>query len=69
MKAHAGDMIEVRGRHIDDSPRRGEVLEARGKDGAPPYLIQWDDNPHQCIYFPGADAIVRHLEDEHASQR
>ena len=35
MKAHAGDMIEVRGRHIEDPPRRGEVLEVRGKDGGP----------------------------------
>ena len=64
MKAHVGDMIEVRGRHVDDLPRRGEVLEVQGPDGGPPYLVQWDDNPHECIFFPGTDAIVRHLERE-----
>jgi hypothetical protein len=62
MKAHVGDMIEVRGFRVDDRVRRGEVLEVRGKDGAPPYLVQWDDDPHQCLYFPGTDAVVRHLE-------
>jgi hypothetical protein len=37
----------------------------RGKDGAPPYVVQWDDSPHQCIYFLGSDAVVRHLHLEH----
>jgi hypothetical protein len=64
MKVQVGDMIEVRGRHVDDFPRRGEVLEVRGKDGGPPYLMQWDDNPHQCIYFPGSDAVVHHFDHE-----
>ena len=67
MQANVGDMIEVRGRHIDDLPRQGEVLEVRGKDGAPPYLMQWDDNPHQCIYFPGSDALVHHFDHDKAA--
>jgi hypothetical protein len=33
-------MIEVRRRDVDDMVRRGEVLEIRGEDGAPPYLMQ-----------------------------
>jgi hypothetical protein len=61
-------MIEVRGRQIDDLVRRGEVLEVQGEDGGPPYLLQWDDNPHQCIFFPGPDAVVRHLEHEPTSR-
>jgi hypothetical protein len=61
MKACVGDMIEVRGRHIDDLPRRGEVLEVRGADGGPPYVMQWDDNPHVCIFFPASDAIAHHF--------
>jgi len=69
MQAHVGDMIEVRGRHIDDLPRRGEVLEVRGQDGGPPYLMQWDDTPHQCIYFPGSDAVVHHLEHDPVGTR
>jgi hypothetical protein len=62
-------MIEVRRRDVDDMVRRGEVLEIRGEDGAPPYLMQWDDSPHQCIYFPGSDAVLRHLEHDPASRR
>lgn len=64
MKAHVGDMIEVRGRHVDDVPRRGQVLEVRGPDGRPPYVMQWDDSPHVSIYYPGSDAHVCHLENE-----
>lgn len=66
MKASVGDMIEVRRSHDDDLPRRGEVLEVRGKDGGPPFLIHWDDNPHVSIYFPGNDAVVHHFE--HAAE-
>jgi Domain of unknown function (DUF1918) len=68
MKAHVGDMIEVRRRDIDDIVRRGEVLEVRGEEGEPPYLIQWDDSPHRCIYFPGGDALVRHLHQDPSSR-
>ena len=64
MNAHVGDMIEVRGRHVDDLPRRGEILEVRGKEGGPPYVMRWDDDPHESLYFPGSDAVVRHLEHD-----
>lgn len=69
MRAHVGDMIEVRGFRVDDKIRRGQVLAVRGRDGAPPYVMQWDDSPHECIYFPGPDAVVHHLEHEAASPR
>jgi hypothetical protein len=25
-------------------------------------VMQWDDDPHVCIYFPGSDAVVHHFE-------
>jgi len=69
MRANEGDMIEVRGFRVDDTVRRGRVLEVHGSDGAPPYVMQWDDNPHQCLYFPGPDAVVHHLEREPTLRR
>ena len=38
------------------------MLEVRGADGAPPYLIQWSDNGHEGLYYPGVDAVVHHHE-------
>ena len=41
--------------------RRGEVLEVRGADGGPPYLVRFDDG-HETLLYPGADCV---LEQEH----
>lgn len=57
MQAHAGDRLVVEGR-TDTTPRReGEVIEVRGADGQPPYVVRWDDG-HEGIVFPGPDAHV-----------
>jgi hypothetical protein len=41
-------------------PRReGEILEVRGKDGAPPYVVRWEDG-HEGVTYPGSDAFVMH---------
>ena len=37
----------------------GEVLEVRGENGAPPYLIRFDDG-HESLVFPGTDCVVEH---------
>ena len=59
MKAHVGDQIVIHGAHVDDPSRDGEVLETRGPDGSPPYLVRWSDNGHEALIFPGPDATVR----------
>ena len=61
MHAVIGDRIVVRGRHVDDRLRDGEVLEVHGPDGQPPYLVQWSDDGHTALYFPGPDAKVEHF--------
>ena len=35
----------------------GEVLEVRGADGAPPYVVRWSDG-HEGLTYPGPDAHV-----------
>jgi hypothetical protein len=58
MRAEVGDRIIIEG-HTDTEPRReAEVLEVRGGDGGPPYLVRWEDG-HEGLFFPGADARVR----------
>ena len=43
MHAAVGDRIHVSGTHVADHERDGEVLEVRGKDGTPPYVVPWFD--------------------------
>lgn len=61
MHAHVGDQIIVHGHHAGEPDRDGEVLEAHSPDGSPPYVVRWSDNGHESLYFPGSDAVVRHL--------
>ena len=62
MQESVGDRIVVRGRHSDDPIRDCEVLEVRGADGAPPYVVRWGDTGHEAILYPGSDAFVEHFE-------
>jgi hypothetical protein len=39
MHATVGDRIVIRGKIVERPDRRGEILEVRGIDGGPPYLI------------------------------
>jgi Domain of unknown function (DUF1876)/Domain of unknown function (DUF1918) len=65
MKAHQGDRIILAASHIDQATRHGEVIEVRGKDGDPPYLIRWSDG-HTGLLYPGPGAILRvGTEHEH----
>ena len=61
MKAHVGDQLVVRATHLGEAVRDAEILEVRGPDGAPPYLVRWSDNDHEALVFPGPDAVVRDL--------
>lgn len=62
MKASAHDRIIVLSPHVGEPNRDGEVLEVRGADGAPPYLVQWSDTGHTGLYYPGTDAVIHHGE-------
>lgn len=60
MKAAVGDRIIVRSMHVGEPDRDGEVLEVRGRDGAPPYLVRWSDDGHEGLFFPGPDTQIHH---------
>ena len=60
MRAEVGDRIIVRGHKVGEAERDGEILEVRGEDGAPPYVVRWSTDGHDSLFFPGSDAIVEH---------
>ncbi|QSR28197.1 hypothetical protein CFH99_21475 [Nocardioides aromaticivorans] len=57
MHANVGDRLVVESHSDAQHRREAEVLEVRGADGGPPYLVRWDDG-HESLAFPGPDAHV-----------
>ena len=60
MQARAGDRIVVHGHRVGQPERNGEVLEVLGEDGAPPFMVRWEDDGHVSRFYPSSDAFVRH---------
>lgn len=63
MRAAVGDRLHVHGRVVGSSDQTSEIIEIRGKDGAPPYLVRHVDG-HEALVFPGTDASVEHPQRE-----
>ena len=61
MRAIVGDRIHVHGRTVGSKDRFGEIIEVRGTDGAPPYLVRFPDG-HESLFYPGSDCVVEHAE-------
>jgi hypothetical protein len=59
MQAVIGDRVHVHGHMANAADIWGEVLEVRGSDGLPPYLVAFNDG-HQGLIFPGPDAVIEH---------
>jgi hypothetical protein len=57
MHATVGDEIRVHGRTVGSGEQRGEIIEVRGNDGAPPYMVRFVDG-HEGLIFPGPDCEV-----------
>lgn len=60
MRASAGDALVVRGHHVGDQDRQAVVLEVHGDDGAPPYVVRWEDG-HESVFFPSCDTVIEHV--------
>jgi len=61
MQATVGDHLIVHGRIVGQTDRTGEIIDVRGQDGAPPYLVRFSDG-HESVIFPGPDCVVEHTE-------
>lgn len=62
LRAKCGDRLVIRGHHQGEPRQDGEILKILGAEGAPPYLVRWEDG-HESEVFPGSDAFVQHFED------
>jgi hypothetical protein len=57
MHAQVGDRLHVHSRSVGTPDQMSEILEIRGQDGAPPYLVRHEDG-QEALVFPGPDATV-----------
>ncbi|HSV67425.1 MAG TPA: DUF1918 domain-containing protein [Mycobacteriales bacterium] len=57
MRAVVGNRLHVHGHVVGERDRLGEIVDVRGEDGGPPYLVRFDDG-HESLIFPGPDALI-----------
>ena len=58
MRAQPGDHIILAPPTVDGPLREGEIVESRGDDGQPPYVVRWS-NGHEALLYPGPGAVLR----------
>jgi hypothetical protein len=57
MYATVGDRVHIKSRNVGTQEHVGEVLEVRGLEGEPPYLVRFSDG-HESLVYPGPDCII-----------
>ncbi len=57
MQAQVGERLHIHGKNVGSTDQVAEILEVRGSDGAPPYLVKYPDG-HESVIFPGPDCVV-----------
>lgn len=57
MQASAGDRLRVRGKKVGSPDTEGQIIEVRGQDGQPPYMVRFD-NGHERLVVPGSDCQI-----------
>ncbi|WP_030382319.1 MULTISPECIES: DUF1918 domain-containing protein [unclassified Streptomyces] len=58
MHANVGDLVYVYKHQVGQEAYAAEIIEIRGQDGAPPYLVMYPDGHHDLV-FPGPDAVIK----------
>jgi hypothetical protein len=64
MYAEVGDRVVIGGRRAGECDRIGIILDVRQPDRTPPYLVRWDHDGHETMFFPGPDAFFMRRESE-----
>jgi hypothetical protein len=63
MQAQVGDRLHMHGRVVGAKDRLAEILDVRGPNGSPPYLVRFSDG-HESLVYPGADCVVERAEKQ-----
>ncbi|AFR10569.1 DUF1918 domain-containing protein [Nocardiopsis alba] len=58
MRASIGDRLLTHGVTSVEGGHEAEIIEVRGADDGPPYLVRFPDGEERLIY-PGPETVVR----------
>ncbi|MEV8327746.1 MULTISPECIES: DUF1918 domain-containing protein [unclassified Kitasatospora] len=59
MHAAVGDQLHIHSRSVGMTDQKGEIVEVRGTDGEPPYMVRFEDG-HEGLVYPGPDCAIEH---------
>ncbi|MFF3003802.1 DUF1918 domain-containing protein [Kitasatospora sp. NPDC057940] len=59
MQAAVGDQLHIHSRSVGMTDQKGEIVEVRGIDGEPPYVVRFEDG-HEGLIYPGPDCNIEH---------
>ena len=57
MEAMIGDQLRIHGNTVGHPDKHCEIIEVRGSEGEPPYLVRFPDGQTRLL-FPGPDAVI-----------
>jgi hypothetical protein len=63
VQAAVGERLLIHGNKVGATEVSAEILEVRGSNGEPPYLVRFPDG-HESLLFPGSDCIVLHEQSD-----
>jgi Domain of unknown function (DUF1918) len=58
MRAKVGDWLVIEARTLDHHRRQGRIVGVSSTDGSPPYRVQWVEDDHESIVYPGPEARI-----------
>ncbi|MET8703080.1 MULTISPECIES: DUF1918 domain-containing protein [unclassified Kitasatospora] len=64
MHAAVGDQLHIHSRAVGMTDQKGEIVEVRGQDGQPPYVVRFEDG-HTGLIYPGPDCNIEPREAIH----
>jgi hypothetical protein len=56
-RASPGERLRIHGRQVGEPTKEGEIIEVRGADGGPPYVVRFDDG-HEGLVVPSSDCEI-----------
>ena len=60
MRAHIGDRLIIKSHHVGEPTIEAEIIEVKGENGEPPFIVRWLTDGHEAMIFPGSDALIEH---------
>ncbi|HEX6870134.1 MAG TPA: DUF1918 domain-containing protein [Micromonosporaceae bacterium] len=57
MRASIGDRLHVHSNVVGAHDKTATIVEVRGADGGPPYLVKFPDG-HESLVYPGPDSVI-----------